>query len=241
MNIQLQKAVAAIRAGKKEEARDILDDLATTDSKNVHVLFLLSIVAHGRDEQVAFVRQVLELDPDHVGAQKRLAQLQTGVAESQSTGLSAENVALPVSDKMDDLMAQAEADSLPPWLAEEEGAPAASFPTAGNMPPVDLLGEPRDLPDWLQEEPAQEWMSHLGSLQKQPPWITGSPQQSEAVSSEPAEPAKTRSSTPTTTPASALPTKWAPSTKWLLLGLALLTLLVAALFVYVFITTFLLN
>jgi hypothetical protein len=241
MNVQLQKAVAAIRAGKKDEARALLDGLAATDPKNVHVLFLLSTVAHGPDEQIAFVRQVLELDPNHVGAQKRLAQLQTKVMPAPSAASSAQDVALPVSDKMDDFLAQAEADSLPPWLAGEEGALAASFPPAGELPQVDLLGEPEDLPDWLQEEPAQEWMSHLGMGQKPSPWNTGGPQQSEAVSSTPAEPATTRGSTPATAPASAPPTSWAPSTKRLLLGLTLLTLIVAALFVYVFSTTFLVN
>jgi hypothetical protein len=249
MNVQLQKAVAAIRAGKKEEARALLDELVTSDPQDVHVLFLLSTVAHAQDEQIAFVRQVLEIDPGHVGAQKRLAQLQPALSAVQADRSRSPEAAqastepelqalpveqeltLPISANVDDFMAQAEADTIPPWIAGQGGAETTPFGNAGDLGQPDLLAEPQNLPDWLQERPAHEWMGFLGAHQKQPPWITGSPQKNVTVRDEPAEPIMTGNSAPVS----------APATNRLLLGLSLLAVIVAALFVYVFIVTFLLN
>jgi hypothetical protein len=251
MNVQLQKSVAAVRAGKIEEARALLDELVTADPHNVHALFLLSTLAQSPAEQIALVQRVLEIEPSHAGAQKRLDQLQPAAAQPAAAGspettkaspesgvrLSApgEETTLPVSDKTDDFMAQAEADSLPPWLAGEAEVPTNPFTGSDNIPDFGLLDSSQDLPDWLQEQPAQAWTDQFGVGQKPAPWNTGSPQKSATVSSKPDAPAATRSPMPSTTASTV------PSANRMLLGLSVLAVIVAILFAYVLIATFLPN
>jgi hypothetical protein len=281
MNVQLQKAVTAMRAGKKEEARLLLEELAASDPHNVHVLFLLSGLVRTRDEQMALVARVLEIDAGHVGAQKRWEQLQPRTAAAKAAAAVAsepaegatqaaptemqlpsatrmgmeepsgqrqappepapplaapdKEPALPVSDKLDDFMAQAEADTVPPWLARPEAAAASLLAGTAKIPQLDLVDKSDDLPDWLQEEPAQQWLERLGATQKPAPWTTGAAPRAAAVESKRVEPRVTSSPSPSSAPAAA------SSKKRLLAGLSLAAGIVAILFVYVFITTFFLN
>jgi hypothetical protein len=75
MDVRLQQAIAAARAGKREESRVLVDRFLEDQPENVHAIFLKSTLAASKEEQVENLRQVLEIDPDHRGAKLMLDRL----------------------------------------------------------------------------------------------------------------------------------------------------------------------
>lgn len=271
MNVQLQKAVTALRAGNKSEAQVLLAKVIRDEPKNAHAWFLLSSLAESKEKQIAFAKKVLAIDPDHVGAQKRLSQLadhSTAVApatkpapeppastakkvESQpkSEALVLETNGpsrsepkpepipqrpLPVSEKSDDFLSQAEAETLPPWLAGEEMSlvtPDSSLPSTPDRAST-AVSEPEQLPDWLQEQPAKAWMETKQADKGQVVWHAT---QAEEPSAPPPPAVKKSPPSKTTKSKTDAP---APVTS-ILIGLSVLTVVVAVLLVYIVLTTFL--
>jgi len=74
-NERLQQAIAAARAGKTSEAKVLAERLVEENPDNPHALFLLGMLVDSQDEQREYMQRVLELDPDHKAANKRMAQL----------------------------------------------------------------------------------------------------------------------------------------------------------------------
>jgi tetratricopeptide (TPR) repeat protein len=74
-NEQLQQAIAAARAGKTSEAKELAERLVEENPENPHALFLLGMLVDSREEQREYMQKVLEIDPDHKAANKRMAQL----------------------------------------------------------------------------------------------------------------------------------------------------------------------
>ena len=52
MDIRLQQAIAAARAGKRDEARVLLDRFLADEPEDVHGIFLRSTLATSKEEQV---------------------------------------------------------------------------------------------------------------------------------------------------------------------------------------------
>jgi hypothetical protein len=75
MDNRLQQAIAAARAGKRDEARVLLDRYLADQPDDVHGIFLKSTFADSREERVDSLRRVMELDPDHRGAKLMLQRL----------------------------------------------------------------------------------------------------------------------------------------------------------------------
>jgi hypothetical protein len=191
MNVQLQKAVTAVRAGKRTEAHHLLEDILQQEPENVHAWFLLSTVAPSREKQIEHLYQVLALEPDHAGAQKRLAQLgitagpagasrpQPADEASPDTTLAATTISraateskqpepLPISSESGDFFAQADADTIPAWLASEETIFNTSSleKPAGSSEFAAPFANAEELPTWLQDTPAA--VSEFGAL---PGWL----------------------------------------------------------------------
>jgi hypothetical protein len=93
MDIRLQQAIAAARAGKRDEARVLLDRFLADEPEDVHGIFLRSTLATSKEEQVGNLRQVLEIDPDHRGAKLMLDRLGEP-EEIEPVEIQAEPVAL---------------------------------------------------------------------------------------------------------------------------------------------------
>ena len=74
-NERLQQAIAAARAGKTSEAKVLAERLVEENPDNPHALFLLGMLVDSQDEQREYMQRVLDLDPDHKAANKRMAQL----------------------------------------------------------------------------------------------------------------------------------------------------------------------
>ena len=75
MDIRLQQAIAAARAGKRDEARVLLDRFLVDQPEDAHGIFLRSTLATSKEERIENLQQVLEIDPDHRGAKLMLERL----------------------------------------------------------------------------------------------------------------------------------------------------------------------
>jgi len=74
-NERLQQAITAARAGNTDEARELVDVLVEENPDNPHALFLRGMLASSQEEQVEYLDRVLEIDPDHKAANRRLEQI----------------------------------------------------------------------------------------------------------------------------------------------------------------------
>lgn len=72
---QLQEAVTAIKAGKRQVAGRLLKEILVADHQNAQAWFLLSYVVETAQQKIACLERVLKLDPAHQEAQKRLSIL----------------------------------------------------------------------------------------------------------------------------------------------------------------------
>lgn len=114
MDVRLQQAIAAARAGKRDEARVVLDRFLQDQPDNVHAIFLMSTLASTREEQVENLQKVLTIDPDHRGAKLMLDRL------SEPMEVEAETVVQPVvEDEEEPAVETAE-----PVIVTEDDLPA---------------------------------------------------------------------------------------------------------------------
>ena len=113
MNPRLQQAIAAARAGKTAQAKVLLDRVVLEEPDNVHAWFLLGVISETKEEQAECLNQVLAIDPDHEGAQKRLALL----TEPEEVELLVESPPPPSLDETDEEAAAPE--EIPEWLEED--------------------------------------------------------------------------------------------------------------------------
>ncbi len=203
MNEQLRDALVAAKSGDEEKARMILAEFLRHDPDNVPAWILLSKLATSDVQKAAFLRKVLDIDPDHAYARQALSTLEQApaprVAEMSDAGVQendlsedvseaivAEDLApepefepfdfedeFPTAEKeltepsaestpesgwttLDDSIdyeAQADGDTLPPWMPADE--------TVFETPPP-VVAEDEDegeLPSWLQEEAAEDWLT----------------------------------------------------------------------------------
>jgi hypothetical protein len=85
----LHDAAEHLNAGRKDAARDILREALTLDRNNVMTWELLWRAAYTTEEEIFSLKRILSIDPKHVAARKRLAELQpAGVKKSDSQPLS---------------------------------------------------------------------------------------------------------------------------------------------------------
>ena len=80
-NERLQQAIAAARAGNTDEARELVDGLVAENPDNPHALFLRGMLANSEEEQLGYLNRVLEIDPDHKAANRRMAQIAPAEAD----------------------------------------------------------------------------------------------------------------------------------------------------------------
>jgi len=72
----LERAVAAIKAGRRTEGRALLQQILSADPRNVSALLWMTEVANGVDERRKYLNQVLVIDPGNAAAIRGLELLQ---------------------------------------------------------------------------------------------------------------------------------------------------------------------
>ena len=71
----LPDAVTAIKAGRNNEARNILTGILADDPRNISALLWMTQVVQTTDERRDYLRRVLAIDPNNAAAKKGLALL----------------------------------------------------------------------------------------------------------------------------------------------------------------------
>lgn len=162
MDERLQQAIAAIKAHDNQTAQQLLAQYLKSNPTHPQGWFLLSQVVADRKQQVAFLHKTLALDPDHRQAQQKLAAM--GEAMPAAPVIETPTLispALPVSQNEGDWGAQAEATTIPPWMAGQKTYQAETLmqtPLATQTDEPEEIAQPvAELPSWLAEEPVGEW------------------------------------------------------------------------------------
>jgi len=89
LDAQLRAAAEHLKAGRKQEAREVLRDALALDRNNLKTWELLWRAAYSIEEEVSSLKHILAIDPRHSAAKKRFAELQpTGATKSKSQPVS---------------------------------------------------------------------------------------------------------------------------------------------------------
>ncbi|MCL4870739.1 MAG: hypothetical protein KJ063_17400 [Anaerolineae bacterium] len=160
MDERLQQAIDAIRTNDKAKAQQLLAQFLKSNPNHPQGWFLLSQVVADKKQQVAFLNKTLTLDPEHRQARQKLAALGEAAPElpPADDGPVATQSSQPVSQGVVDFAEQAEARTIPPWMAgqvthEVEDAAADEFPSQISQTSP---SHHADIPDWLQESPEED-------------------------------------------------------------------------------------
>ena len=187
MNVKLQQAIGAARAGESQKAQVLLAQILKEDTRNVHAWFLLSHLVESKEKKVAFLQKVLDIDPNHQKAKERLAELASPeaaaavqeVAPVVEDVIEAEETAVvappepeeqptpviftePAADELfstdDDDDLFDDDDDLPAWLsADDESILTPEALAAEALPDFSDSVDPDDLPDWLTKTNIDDW------------------------------------------------------------------------------------
>jgi len=75
MDLKLQQAIVATRAGRSDVAQSLLTQLIAEKPDDANAWFLLGHIVGSRDRQIRYLQKAVELDPDNPIAKKQFAQL----------------------------------------------------------------------------------------------------------------------------------------------------------------------
>jgi hypothetical protein len=79
MELKLQQAIVATRAGQIEVAQSLLMQLIREEPEDANAWFLLSYLVDSPDRQILYLQKTLELDPENEIARHYQAQLQNAL------------------------------------------------------------------------------------------------------------------------------------------------------------------
>lgn len=143
----LAQAKEAIESGDHKKAQITLANLLKSEPRNVEAWTLLSDIAPSAAQKKKFLLRASRIDPQHAQVVQRMAD--------EVADVSDETVAeLPVSSVPLDFVAQAEGNTIPSWLADQDETATRVTPALAEPEVV----EPIDTPTWLKDTPDQDWM-----------------------------------------------------------------------------------
>ena len=136
MDLKLQQAIVATRAGRTDVAQHLLAQLINEKPDNAHAWFLLGNIADSKERRVRYLQKAVALDP------------QNSVVKSQLENLTAPFVPTPVISR-EDLIEQVPASEteLQPIIYD----PAPVKKLAKTAAVIDEPKTPQKLPEWLQD------------------------------------------------------------------------------------------
>jgi hypothetical protein len=142
MNDKLKEAIATVRSGDKQTAKQQLTTLLEEHPEQAQGWYLLSLLVDSPQKQSAYLSKTLALNPNHNKAKVQLATLQgSGTIAPTST------VRHDTSHGMD-ILSQAESETLPDWLQNEGEQIDPPEPVEEK---TDTAVPNETLPDWLKE------------------------------------------------------------------------------------------
>ncbi|MCA9900714.1 MAG: hypothetical protein H6654_00990 [Ardenticatenaceae bacterium] len=143
MDTKLKEAIATIRAGDKQTAQRQLTSLLEENPQEEQGWYLLSLLVDSPQKQATYLSKTLALNPNHAKAKE---QLETLHHQNQIAPTSTIDETESLEDA--DFFAQAESDSLPDWLEQEDELVALQ---AIEEDMVDTAVPNTTIPDWLKE------------------------------------------------------------------------------------------
>lgn len=118
MNEVLHDALVAARSGNQEKARVMLAEYLRGDPDNVPAWVLLSKLAASPVQKAAFLRKILDIDPDHAYAQQALQEIGHAPAPVVNAGDEPEAAEQAPDDSVAEELAPQQPD---PEIDFEEG------------------------------------------------------------------------------------------------------------------------
>ena len=116
MDLKLQQAIVATRAGRTDIAEHLLTQLIRENPNDANAWFLLGHLVDEPERQSLYLQKTVELDPDHSIAKKRLNQI--------------ENPPVPAPviprQKSGDVVVELKSDELPQNIPPAEMAPGTA-------------------------------------------------------------------------------------------------------------------
>ncbi len=76
MELKLQQAIVATRAGRTDVAQSLLTQLIQENPDDANAWFLLGHIVNTPDRQARYLQKVIELEPEHAIAKQRLLQIE---------------------------------------------------------------------------------------------------------------------------------------------------------------------
>ncbi len=168
MDTQLKEAIALVRSGEREAAQKQLVSFLDEKPEEAQGWYLLSLLVESPQKQATYLSKAVAINPNHAKAQAQLTTLQrAGTLAPTSTILSE-------ADVPEDIVAQAEGETLPDWLIAEQGMELPTTPEV-NEELVDTAVPNETLPDWLKEPAAipQEENSDPSDPIEESPTVVG--------------------------------------------------------------------
>jgi hypothetical protein len=181
-NEQIKQAVAAMKAGRSDEARTILLDIVEKDERNESAWLYLSALVDTLEEQQICLENVLAIDPANEKARKGLQTVSQKLAAQQpgstgaapasplSVGVPTSPAAAPPPPRSAPPGASPFDDSLDWFSAEPETPPAAEPPAFDPFAPATSV-------DWGRDDQPAAYGSgkqvDLPSAQEYEDWVQG--------------------------------------------------------------------
>ncbi len=135
MDLKLQQAIVATRAGRVDVAQQLLANLISEEPENANAWFLLGHIVEPKDRQIRYLQKAVTLDPENDIARTRIKRL------------TAPPVPPPV-------IAKEEKNEQPVRPATRtESKPSTPLFDSPETPPqvVEEPQTPTKLPEWLQD------------------------------------------------------------------------------------------
>lgn len=143
MDNKLKEAIATIRAGDKQTAQRQLTSLLEENPQEEQGWYLLSLLVDSPQKQATYLSKTLALNPNHTKAKEQLETL-----HHQNQIAPTSTIDETESFEEADFFTQAESDSLPDWLEQEDELVALQ---AIEEDMVDTAVPNTTIPDWLKE------------------------------------------------------------------------------------------
>jgi len=129
MELKLQQAIVATRAGRTDIAQNLLAQLIRENPDDANAWFLMGYLVDAPDRQVLYLQKAVDLDPDHAIARQRLVQLENPpvpapvISRQKTEGSEAESnekEASTVPVEVESAAITVAANELPEWLQDLE-------------------------------------------------------------------------------------------------------------------------
>ncbi len=156
MDLKLQQAIVATRAGRTDVAQNLLTQLISEKPDDAHAWFLLGHIIDSKDRQLRYLQKAVELDPHNPVAKKQVALL------------TASAVPVPVITQEEMKAMTAGADQ---GTQAADSQPATRATTERITTEPDMPQTAAQLPEWLQDLDSKKLENQQPAKSERDEWL----------------------------------------------------------------------